>query len=189
MKRLAATARITPTTTVLDVGGSQLNWDYLPSWPELTLVNIASMPRDKDVREVIGDGCRLPFGDGSFELAFSNSVIEHVPDHEAFAREIIRVGRSYYVQTPNKWFPVEPHLMTPLIHFLPTSWRYKLVRRFSVWGLIAKASQTECDDFVSSTKLLSVRDMQRLFPGSKLEREKVLGLTKSIIVFGGEITS
>jgi SAM-dependent methyltransferase len=174
---------------VLDVGGSQLNWDYLPAWPDVTLINIASMPRDKPVREVIGDGCRLPFSDNSFELAFSNSVIEHVPDHEAFAREIVRVGRSYYVQTPNRWFPVEPHLMTPLIHFLPTSWRYKLVRRFSIWGLIAKPSDTECDDFVSSTKLLSVRDMQRLFPGATLEREKFLGLTKSIIVLGGEMAA
>ena len=58
---------------------------------------------------VVADGCHLPFADDAFDMAFSNSVIEHVPDHEAFSRELARVGRSYYVQTPNKWFPIEPH--------------------------------------------------------------------------------
>lgn len=147
------------------------------------------MPHDKPVREVLGDGCDLPFGENSFELVFSNSVIEHVPDHEAFAREIMRVGRSYYVQTPNKWFPIEPHFMTPFIHFLPTAWRMKLVRRFSVWGLIAKPSKTEYEHAVSSTRLLGLPDMKRLFPGATFEVERFLGLTKSIIAIGGDLAS
>lgn len=186
MARIVKKACITEKTTVIDVGGSQLIWEYVPVRPDLTLVNIASMPRRRPVREVLGDGCRLPFGDRTFDLAFSNSVIEHVPDHEAFAREVVRVGRSYYVQTPNKWFPIEPHFMAPFIHFLPSQWRRKLVRRCTVWGLTAKPSKTECDYVVSSTRLLTIRDMKRLFPDAMFEFEKFLGVTKSIIAIGGE---
>ena len=71
---------------------------------------------------IFADGCRLPFPDKSFDVVFSNSVIEHLGDprkHEQYAREIARVGVRYFVQTPNRWFPIEPHLLTPLVHFLP----------------------------------------------------------------------
>ena len=56
-----------------------------------------------------GDACSVEqFGDRSFDLVFSNSVIEHVgpPAKQAeFAHEVLRLGRSYWVQTPSKWFP------------------------------------------------------------------------------------
>jgi 2-polyprenyl-3-methyl-5-hydroxy-6-metoxy-1,4-benzoquinol methylase len=68
---------------------------------------------------------RSPSAARSFDIVFSNSVIEHVGDAESqqqFAHEIARVGRAYWVQTPNRRFPVEPHLLTPFLHFLPTRW-------------------------------------------------------------------
>ena len=73
-----------------------------------------------------GDGRALPFRDEAFDVVFSNSVIEHVGDaasQRRFAREVARVGRAYWVQTPNRWFPVEQHLLTPLVHWLPKSWQ------------------------------------------------------------------
>jgi len=133
---------------------------------------------------VIADGCNLPFRDDAFDLAFSNSVVEHVADPVAFAREIIRVGRRYYVQTPSRWFPVEPHLLTPLIHYLPMWWRSKLLRHFTVWGLVSKPDQQEVDDFLSTTHLLSAGDMRTLFPHAQLVRERFLGLTKSVTAWG-----
>jgi len=138
MRRMADLACITAKTKVLDVGGSPLNWDYLLVRPDLTIINIDPMDPSPDLRQVIGDGCQLPFADDTFDLVFSNSVIEHVPDHNAFAREAARVGRSYYVQTPNYWFPIEPHFLAPLIHFLPAKWRTKIARHFTGWGIIAK---------------------------------------------------
>jgi len=188
MRQMALLTGITAESKVLDIGGHDLNWNYLTVKPDLTILNIEAIQMTSEsARQVMGDGCKLPFGDKTFDLAFSNSVIEHVPDQKAFADEILRVGRSYYVQTPNFWFPIEPHFLAPVIHYLPTSWRRKLGRRFTGWGLIAKPSQTEVDDFVESTHLLKTSEMQGFFPKSRIEREKVLGLTKSVIVVGGDI--
>ncbi len=67
------------------------------------------------------DGTQLPFGDREFDIAFSNSVIEHVPPElqAAFAAEVSRVADRYFVQTPNRYFPIEPHYQLPLFQFLP----------------------------------------------------------------------
>ena len=65
---------------------------------------------------------KLPFGDGSFDFVFSNSAIEHLrtPERQRrFAVEVARVGKRYCVQTPNRWFPLESHLLTPWVHYLP----------------------------------------------------------------------
>lgn len=69
----------------------------------------------------VGDATSLPFPDGSFPVAFSNSVIEHIPveRRETFAREIRRVSVRYFVQTPNRYFPIEPHYQFPFFQFLP----------------------------------------------------------------------
>jgi SAM-dependent methyltransferase len=175
---------MTSTTTVLDVGGTEFNWNYSPVAPKLTLLNIYPLPNGTTAHQVVADGCRLPFADGAFDFVLSNSVIEHVSDHDAFAQEIARVGRTFYVQTPNKWFPIEPHEITMLIHWLPLAWRRRLVRRFTVWGLMTKPSKEEVDDFLATTHLLGVGDMRRLFPGAVLQKERFLGLTKSIEVWG-----
>ena len=64
-------------------------------------------------------------------------MIEHVGDAQSqrrFAREVARVGRAYWVQTPNRWFPVEQHLLTPFVHWLPKPWQRWIVPRFTVWS-------------------------------------------------------
>ena len=67
----------------------------------------------------------LPFADNEFDLAYANSVIEHVPPERraAFARELRRVARGWYVQTPAWSFPIEPHALLPAAHWLPGSLR------------------------------------------------------------------
>ena len=174
VRKMTTRSGMTSTTTVLDVGGTELNWEYSQVRPVLTILNVTPNSEQKIGQQVVGDGCRLPFGDDAFDFVFSNSVIEHVSDHEAFAREIARVGKKYYVQTPNKWFFIEPHLMTPFIHWLPLSWRYKLLRHFTVWGLIAKPSDAEMEDALSTTHLIGTSELLRLFPGATLEREHFL---------------
>lgn len=189
MRKMTTRSGMTSSTTVLDVGGTELNWEYSQVRPVLTILNVTPNSEQKIGWQVVGDGCRLPFGDDAFDFVFSNSVIEHVSDHEAFAREIARVGKKYYVQTPNKWFVIEPHLMAPFIHWLPLSWRYKLVKRFTLWGMIAKPSDAEVEDALATTHLIGTRELLRLFPGASLEREHFLGMTKSIAVWGGESSS
>ena len=125
------------------------------------------------------DGTQLPFADRSFPIVFSNSVIEHVPKalQPAFAGEISRVGERYFVQTPNKWFPIEPHYQMPLLHFLPERAQRALNKRFTM-GFRKKGDWYE-------TTLLSARELKRLFPEAEIHREKRFGLTKSLMAVRG----
>jgi SAM-dependent methyltransferase len=126
-----------------------------------------------------GDGTRLPFADREFPVAFSNSVIEHVPPQlqAAFAAEIARVSERYYVQTPNRWFPIEPHYQVPFFQFLPRSLRMRLNARFNL-GWQPRGHWEEIT-------LLTAGDLQRLFPDATIHRERVLGLTKSLMAVRG----
>lgn len=190
MRRFARTFAITEETRILDVGGSPFNWEFLALRPRVTIVN---MPRAQEAWDprftcVFGDGRRLPFADRSFDIAFSNSVIEHVGDWESqrqFAAEIARVGRAYWVQTPNRGFPVEPHLMTPFLHYLPRAWQERIARRFTVWALVERPSADRwefyIEHYLGDIRLLDAREMQRLFPGAETVRERFCGLAKALI--------
>jgi len=177
--------RITAETRILDVGGFAFNWSLLPVRPRLTFLNL-DVPgaAEQGSNWIVGDGRLAPFRDRAFEIVFSNSVIEHLGSLESqqmFAREISRVGRSYYVQTPNRWFPAEPHLITPLVHFLPKRWQKRLLRNFTVWGLATRASEQECETFLNEVQLLDCQKMKLLFPEAEIRRERFLGLTKSLV--------
>src|SRR5215472_14037858 len=96
MREFVARFGITAETRILDVGGTPANWLLAPVRPRVTLLN---MPRGQERGDpgftfVSGDGCQLPFRDQSFEIVFSNSVIEHVGSRDQqrrFAEEIRRV--------------------------------------------------------------------------------------------------
>jgi hypothetical protein len=192
MQRFVRECRITPQTRVLDIGGTPENWELIDVSPRLVLLN---MPRREEVfgiargiAWVAGDGRALPFRDAAFDVVFSNSVIEHVGDsasQERFAREVARVGRAYWVQTPNRWFPVEQHLLTPLVHWLPKSWQPAIVRRGTVWSALTRPSPDRRDfyieHFLRDIRLLGRGELKRLFPGARIICERFLGVTKSLI--------
>lgn len=197
MQRFLAECALTPATRVLDVGGNPLIWATLPpgARPQVVYLNLprAAEPEDGVSSWVFADGRQLPFADKSFDLVFSNSVIEHVGSLAAqkqFADEIQRVGRAHWVQTPNRWFPVEPHLLTPLIHWLPRSWQRVLVPRVSVWALTAEVDQLQrqymLDHYLNDIRLLTARELVSLFPESRLIRERALGWTKSFVATNAE---
>ena len=190
MARFQRLLQIDENTRILDVGGTPGNWSLLPVQPQVTILNL---PRAIEARGsltwIFADGCQLPFRDRSFDVVFSNSVIEHLGDplrHEQYAREIARVGVRYFVQTPNRWFPVESHLLTPLIHFLPRRWQKAMIEKFSIWEWVARPGPAErafyLEHYLRDIQLLDGRAMRRLFPDAKLIRERFLGLTKSLIV-------
>ena len=188
MAQFEARLGLDADTTVLDVGGALGIWAFVTVRPKLTLLNIRGSGAAPEAAEVIGDGRRLPFPDQSFDIVFSNSVIEHVggvEEQRLFAKEVMRVGRSFYVQTPNRWFPVEPHLLTPLVHFLPIGLRRRLLRNFTVWGLMMRPSPEHVQDFVTSTRLVTARELTEMFQPAELCRERFVGLTKSLMVIGG----
>jgi len=177
-------------TSVIDVGGSPLFWKLAESYgfsiPKVTIVNlkrtVEKLPRN--IKYVVGDGRKLAFNDQSFDVAFCNSVIEHLGtknDQLIFARELRRVGRRHYAQTPNSRFPIEPHLLTPFIHWLPVSFQRKLIRNFTVWGVVTRPTRGECEQYFQEVRLLNRKEMAEMFPGSKLYIERFIGLPKSII--------
>ena len=194
MSRFMAELRITADSRVLDIGGTPECWDLLPVRPRLTLLNT---PRAKDdlagaAEWVAGDGRALPFPGGAFDVVFSNSVIEHVGDEESqrrFASEVARVGRAYWIQTPNRWFPVEQHLLTPLVHWLPHSWQRKLVPRFNLWQVVARPAEDRkrfyIEHYLRDVRLLGAGELRELFPGARVIRERFLGMTKSLVAHKG----
>lgn len=139
MQRFLEVFQVNSQTHILDIGGDPFTWTLVQQQesPQVIYANLYAI---KGYRNwLIADGCALPFRVGSFDIVFGNSVIEHLGNLEnqkQFALECQRVGVRYYVQTPNKPFFIEPHLMTPFIHWLPRRWQRRLLRHFSLWGII-----------------------------------------------------
>ncbi len=190
MHRFIADFSITPETRVLDIGGTIYNWTLTPVRPKLTLLNMprASEPAPEGVDRVAADGCVLPFPDSAFDVVFSNSVIEHLTTRERqqqFANEVMRVGKRCYVQTPNRWFPVETHLLTPFVHYLPKRWQAPLVRRATVWafvtGIKGDRRRFYIEHYLKDVRLLDRSEMQALFPQATIVVERFLGFAKSLI--------
>ncbi len=192
MRLFERTFRISSRTRILDVGGSPQIWELASVKPQLTILNLPGgiEPSELQIVNVIGDGRLLPFPDEAFDIVFSNSVIEHVGTHadqRRFANEIARVGRSYWVQTPNRRFPIELHLMLPLIHFLPKRWQRPIVNRFTLWERLARPSADArafyLEHFLNDLNLLDAARLKTFFPDGMLIAERVLGMPKSLIAF------
>ncbi|HMU14590.1 MAG: class I SAM-dependent methyltransferase [Bacteroidetes bacterium] len=182
-----------PEDHILDVGGYPHTWTSAPQDVALIeCLNLQVYPweEEKDhpghrIRIVEGNGCDLKYADNSYPIVFSNSVIEHVGDFEAqqaFAREVRRVGRKLWIQTPAYGCPIEPHYLTPFVHWYPKWFRRCTARYFTVWGLLEKPTKAEIDDMVDHTRLLTKAEMRTLFPDCEIRTERLLGfIPKSYI--------
>lgn len=190
LKKFYSFFEITKEVKLLDIGGSLFFWELAKnegySLPKITIVNL--YPHNSELPEniewVVADGTKLPFEDLSFDIAFSNSVIEHVGSWESqvdFAKEIKRISHQYFIQTPSQSFLVEPHLLTPFIHWLPKKAQRPLLRNFTVWGLLTRPTQKYCDKLLAELQLLTKKQIEELFPEGKILVEKSLGLEKSLI--------
>jgi hypothetical protein len=128
------------------------------------------------------------FADRSFDVVFSNSVIEHVgglENQERMAAEVIRIGRRYFIQTPNFGFPIEPHFLFPGFQWLPETSRIWLVRHFALGWVERAVDDRAARQLVRDNCLMTERQFRSLFPGAKIYKERFLGLTKSFIACGG----
>lgn len=146
---------------------------------------------------LLEEGARLPFDDAEFDAVFCNSVIEHVtlpkadcisgrfPNAEwvarsfesqrAFARELVRVGRGYFVQTPHRAFPIEAHTWLPAVGWLPHQTTVAVVKLSDRYWV------KHCG--YVDWNLLGERDMRRLFPDAHIHVERVLGMPKSLVAY------
>jgi SAM-dependent methyltransferase len=120
-EQLFALANVQPDSRILDVGCGRLG--LRRHEPDLDITGVDRSPRpDYPGTCVKGDPIAgLPFADDEFDLAYCSSVIEHVAprDRAAFATELRRVARGWFVQTPAYSFPIEPHALLPFAHWLP----------------------------------------------------------------------
>jgi ubiquinone/menaquinone biosynthesis C-methylase UbiE len=170
--------------SVLDIGGGTFNWLLMDSRPErLTVLNVYEEQNKAPwAAYIVGDGCATGLPDQAFDIVFSNSVIEHVGDiqrQRQFAKECMRCGRSYFIQTPNKWFPVDPHTFMLFAHWLPQK-MFKKLLPLSPRFVLFNTDPGDMEDF-ANMRLLSKGDLQELFPGAEIIEEKFLGITKSLI--------
>jgi SAM-dependent methyltransferase len=158
---------------VLDVGCGSAGLRALDKGHDITGLDVRPQPGypGDAGRFVQGDALAMPFADGEFDVAYCNSLIEHVePAQRArLAAELRRVAARYYIQTPNRWFPIEPHVLLPLFQFLPRAVRRRLWR-FGASG-----------EVFHDIHLLGRRELARLFPEARILRERVGPLTKSFM--------
>jgi ubiquinone/menaquinone biosynthesis C-methylase UbiE len=178
---------------VLDVGGTELYWKMMnfdgKDEIRILLLNlekvITSLP---NCTSISGDARHLDFENGSFDVVFSNSVIEHVGNYEdqfQMASEVCRVGKRYFVQTPNKYFPIEPHFAFPLFQFLPIMFRAWLLMNFNLGWFPKTPNVNKAKQIIESIRLIDKREFIQLFPKATIYEEKIFGFTKSLIAYGG----
>jgi SAM-dependent methyltransferase len=160
--------------SVLDVGCGELGLAAFEPPEQITGTDIVDRPAYAGARFVLADATDLPFADGEFDVAYSNSLLEHLEPavRPRFAAELRRTAGRYFVQTPNYFFPIEPHSLVPGLQFLP------LRARRRAWRL--GVAQTEFEDI----RLLRAAELQRLFPDAVVVRERVGPLTKSLVAAG-----
>jgi ubiquinone/menaquinone biosynthesis C-methylase UbiE len=195
--------RPTAEMRILDVGGTDLNWRIVDQPARVVLLNTKFPERGQDagllgeeygdgteqaaapdIEYVLGDGKSVPFGDGEFDICFSNSTIEHLftlQQQRRFAEEVRRVGRGVWVQTPAREFPFEPHWLSPFVHWLPRRVQRVVGRNFTLYGWMLRPSKEHVSQFVDELRLLNYREMEELFPDCEIRRERFLGLTKSFV--------
>ena len=190
---------------LLDVGGTEIFWECT-GWESLKEIDlqITLLNRDEtdapyyfkeakvhypNLVRVTGDARDMSlFGSRQFDVVFSNSVIEHLKnadDQMRMAQEVRRVGKRYFIQTPNLYFPVEPHFLFPYFQFLPLRLRVWMVRHFDVGRYKKIPDHEKAATEVEAIRLLDKKELTRLFPGSVIFEEKFLGLVKSFVAYKG----
>ena len=200
---------------VLDLGGTVMFWEQMgfggkeytatdddpkppeseKPWEILTdkmQIKIYLLNKKKEVVKhsdfisLAGDARNLQqFEDNSFDIAFSNSVIEHVggwEDQRMMADEMLRVGKRLYLQTPNRYFLVEPHFLFPMFQFFPIGWRIFLVRNFNLGWYKRLPDRQQAEKKCRSIRLLTKTELKKLFPSASIHTERFFGLAKSFVV-------
>lgn len=179
--------------SILDVGGTISFWEQMDfinrQNVEIIILNLKKEEHNPyiNIRCIEGNGCDMKeFPDNTFDIVFSNSVIEHVgsfQNQEKMAKEFQRVGKAFFLQTPNYWFPLEPHFLTFGFQFLPVRVRAFLLRRFTLGWYSQNNDYNESIKKANSIRLLTKKQLKKLLPGATIVDEKLFGFTKSFMVY------
>jgi hypothetical protein len=171
---------------VIDLGGTALHWQTSPLRPaSVVVVNLVTDSSPVAwINTVQGDACELPpeLGGCTFDLVYSNSLIEHVGGHShrsRFAQNVRSLAPHHWVQTPYRYFPIEPHWLFPGLQFLPQCARAAAIRHWPLSPVRPDPQEALRD--VLEVELLSKTEMEFYFDQSEIVHERVLGITKSLI--------
>lgn len=179
---------IEPDMRIIDLGGTPMIWALVDLPLDITLLNIkhelkafADAGRNQlhKFSFVKGDACDIDLPSNSFDIAFSNSVIEHVGDkarRSAFAKHVRRLAPKYWVQTPAKSFPIEAHTGMPFWWFYPEGLRQALIRKWrqdlSLWT-----------EMIEGTTIVERSELREIFPDAIVAPERSFGIVKSYVAF------
>lgn len=171
-----------PDMTVVDLGGTPQFWRKVERRPaHVTCINLDphETPSESWMTFIQGDACQPV--DGHFDLAVSNSVIEHVGGHDQrrrFADVVHRAADRHWVQTPYRYFPIEPHWVFPGFQFLPMRAAMTVSQH---WPYGRRSTPESAWEDVASVELVGISDMRGYFPDSQIWAERLGGLVKSLV--------
>lgn len=171
---------------ILDLGGSEYNWELIEHDFDVTIVNLPGNWETREDRSsrykfLAGDATNLRalFEDGAFDVVFSNSVIEHVGpagQQKKFSDEVKRLAPAHWIQTPSIRFPLEPH--TGVLFF----WRFSAARRQKMmrrW----RSKLPSWVESIENLRVLTEKQLRELFPDSEIFRERVFLFEKSYTMY------
>lgn len=191
----------TKETRILDVGAeispnSECNVQFIDCYPwknNVSAINLSSEHislikqyyPEVDVR--VGDACNLPWEDKHFDIVYSNAVIEHLGNFERqkkMATEIMRVGKSWFVTTPNRWYPFEFHMRLPFVTWLPRNGYIRFGQVISYNHMKRKyMAGIRRDDL----RLMTAKDLKHCFPTSRIIKQRVTFMVETLICVGGPL--
>lgn len=188
IKTILEKCMVDESMSILDIGGTEHIWKDINWKGKVVLANLTAerggwntpplSMSNLEYRFLDEQGLSI-FGDKEFDFVFSNSVIEHLKTFEMqklFATETQRIGRGWAVQTPNKYFFIEPHFMFPYANQLPCCVR-KLIVKY--WPL--RVFEIKDLHIAMGLRSLSIKDIRELFSSGVIITERLFGMVKSII--------
>ncbi len=189
-------------TRILDIG-AQINpnheyglqlIDAYPHKRNITAINISADHVEHikhhypDVDARVGDACALEFPDKSFDIVYSNAVIEHVGSWEnqcKMAAEIMRVSKKWFVTTPNRWYPFEFHMRLPLVTWLPGG------AYLTAGSIVCYQHQIRRYRWFTprrtDLRLMTARELRSIFPQSRIVKQRITFMPETLIAIGGEV--
>lgn len=187
-------AQIPKPLRILDVGGTNQYWERR-GWAgrrdvQITTLNLAAEEqRHENIQPLKGNAIDLSqFVNHSFDVVFSNSVIEHlfnIENQRRMALEVQRVGKAIWIQTPIFWFPIEPHFHVPGWQWMPVGPRVAMLRRWTCGWQGPCPDPVRSRQLVDEIRLLTAKELRTMFPGATLIPERFCGLVKSWTVVAG----
>jgi len=176
---------------IVDVGGTKVYWEqinnYFNSSYSPVIINISKNELlESNYSGIVGDGKFLSFiKDNIFDIAYSNSVIEHLLTFEEqieMTKNIRRVAKYYFIQTPAFIFPLEPHFLFPFFHWLPKKIRIWLVTHFNLGWFKKCVNKNDAEILVNSIRIVMKNELKILFSGAQILTEKFLMIPKSYLI-------